>query len=112
MHRTSLHRAVEIHDVNTTSAFRHPMFRRRKGALEINCLFVHFALEQADASAVLNVDGRNDDHEFIRFLRIGRSWKECAVPALGFFRDETGKRKDDPWLCLKQTGFRNLLSWR
>src|SRR3990172_5714235 len=89
-----------------------PIFCRLHGALVVDGVLIHLSLIKADAPAVLDIDGWNDQHRARSFLRSGRSFPGYEGRSSDSFPGETGRRRGGPWQYWKQTRFPKLWSLR
>src|SRR5262245_10746132 len=80
------------------------------GTVKIDRLFVHLALKQTNATAVLDIYRRNDEHSLSWMRRSVRSFRGSATRSLGSSPDGTDRQTDDRSRCWRRTSCHNL-SW-
>src|SRR3989337_2795163 len=90
----------------------YPIFCRFQRAFVINGVLIHLSLIKADAPAVLDIDGWNDQHRANPFLRSGRSSPGYEGRSSDSFPGETGRRRGGPWHSREQTKIRTMRAIR
>src|SRR2546426_10184261 len=73
MNRMASDGAVQVHDVEKLRALLRPMFSRLYRVVKIDGLLIHFPLIKSDATAILDVDGGDNEH------RLSLLYESCEV---------------------------------